>query len=114
MTKTKIELTQLVKTIEKFYDPAVWHFMTINGVDLGEGKLELQWFFSRYGAKDEIVCFYTETDYETTVPSLVSIIPSAIMGEREVMDLFGVPVEGAAKGLYLDEDSRQMPLRCSL
>lgn len=114
MTKTKIELTALVGRIEKFYDPAVWHFMTINGVDLGEGKLELQWFFSRYGAKDDIVCFYTETDFETTVPSLVSVIVSAIMGERELVDLFGIPVEGAQKGLYLDEDSWRAPLRCSL
>ena len=112
MKKIEIELKALRDAIGDFYDPKVWNFLTVNAIDLGEGGIELQWIFAKYGAKDEIVCFYAVSDYETEVPSLVPLIPSAFMGEREIVDLFGLKVEGAEPGLYLDEDSLQTPLRC--
>lgn len=111
MTKIETTLATLTRDIEAFYLPREWHFLSINGIDLGEGKIELQWIFSRYGVKDEIVIYYALSDYETPVPSLVSLIPSAFMGEREVVDMFGLKVEGAERGLYLDEDSLPHPLR---
>ncbi|MEA3373827.1 MAG: NADH-quinone oxidoreductase subunit C [Campylobacterota bacterium] len=112
----KIETTYLtlLDDLMAFYKPEIWHFLTLNGIDLGEGKIELQWIFSKYGAKDETVVYYASSDYETPAPSIVSLIPSAIMGEREVVDMFGVTIDGAEKGLYLDGDSLSMPLRCSL
>lgn len=111
MTKIETSLENMIRDIAAFYDPKVWHFLTINGIDAGEGKIELQWIFSRYGAKDEIVAYYCLSDYETAVPSIVSIIPSAFMGEREVVDMFGLRIEGAERGLYLDKDSLSHPLR---
>lgn len=111
MKKIETGIATLIEDIGAFYAPQTWHFLTINGVDLGEGKIELQWVFSKYGAVDEIVMYYLITDYEATVPSLNGLIPSAFMGEREVVDLFGITIEGAAKGLYLDPDSKQTPLR---
>lgn len=111
MTKIETTLPSLYDDIGMFYEPEKWHFLTVNGIDLGEGKIELQWIFSRYGVKDEIVMYIAISDYDIPVPSIVSLIPSAFMGEREIVDMFGLKVEGAEKGLYLDEDSRPHPLR---
>ena len=111
MTKIETTLATLTRDIEAFYLPREWHFLSINGIDLGEGKIELQWIFSKYGVQDEVVIYYALSDYETPVPSLVSLIPSAFMGEREVVDMFGLRVEGAERGLYLDSDSQPHPLR---
>jgi len=111
MTKIETTLPTLLSDLGAFYDPKTWHFLTVNGIDLGEGKIELQWIFSRYGVKDDVVVYYALSDYETQVPSIVSLIPSAFLGEMEVVDMFGLTVEGAAKGLYLDEDSLPHPLR---
>ena len=111
MTKIETTLGTLLEDLDTFYDPRVWHFLTVNGVDLGEGRIELQWIFSRYGAVDEVVIYYALSDYETEVPSVVALIPSAFLGEREIVDMFGLKVAGAAKGLYLDDDSLPHPLR---
>jgi Ni,Fe-hydrogenase III component G len=114
MKKIEIELKNLLDEVGRFYDAKAWHFLTVNGIDLCDGRIELQWLFSKYGARDEVVCFFALSDFETEVPSLVPLIPSAIMGEREIVDMFGLTVEGAERGLYLDEDSKTVPLRCSL
>ena len=111
MRKIETTLSTVLNDIRAFYIPKEWHFLSVNGVDLGEGKIELQWIFSRYGVKDEVVIYYALSDYETPVPSIVSLIPSSIMGEREIVDMFGLKVEGAQSGLYLDEDSSPHPLR---
>ena len=73
-------------------------------------KLEIQWIFSKYESMDEIVIFNCEIGYKDIIPTVVDIIPSAIISQRELVDMFGVEVEGSLKGLYLDEDSQQMPL----
>jgi len=111
MRKIETTLTTLLNDIRAFYIPKEWHFLSVNGIDLGEGKIELQWIFSQYGVKDEVVIYYALSDYETPVPSIVTLIPSAFMGEREIVDMFGLKVEGAQRGLYLDEDSSPHPLR---
>lgn len=111
MTKIETTLSSLLADIGAFYEAQIWHFLTVNGIDLGEGKIELQWIFSKYGAKDKMIIYYALSDYETPVPSVVGLIPSAFMGEREIVDMFGLKVEGAEKGLYLDEDSLPHPLR---
>jgi ech hydrogenase subunit D len=111
MKKIETTLLTLLNDIGAFYLPKQWHFISINGIDLGEEKIELQWIFSKYGVKDEVVIYYAISDYDTPVPSLVSLIPSSIMGEREIVDMFGLSVEGAQRGLYLDEDSMPHPLR---
>ena len=111
MKKIEITLETLLSEIEKFYDPKVWHFVTINGIGIFEDTIEIQWIFSKYGVKNEIVAFFIQTNYDTIIPSIVSLIPPAIMGEREVVDMFGVKIENIQKGLYLDDDSLQSPLR---
>ena len=114
MTKIATTFPSLLSDIGAFYKPREWHFLSVNGIDLGEGKIELQWIFSKYGVKDEIVIYFALSDYETPVPSIVSLIPSSVMGEREIVDMFGLSVEGTESGLYLDEDSLPHPLRGEL
>lgn len=111
MKKIETTLPALLDDLGAFYDPALWHYLTVNGVDLGGGAIELQWIFSRYGAKDDVVVYYALSDYDTPVPSVVPLIPSAFLGEREIVDMFGLAVEGAEAGLYLDADSQPHPLR---
>jgi NADH:ubiquinone oxidoreductase subunit C len=111
MKKIETTLEEIVEAVRTFYDPRQWHFLTVNGVDLGEGKIELQWIFSRYGVRDETVVFWCLSDYETPVPSLVHLIPSAVMGEREMVDMFGLSIEGIDGSLYLCDDSLETPLK---
>ena len=110
MTKIKVSLENIRENILDFYDEKRWHFITLNGLSLDENRLEVQWIFSKYEAMDEIIIYFAEIDYKDVVPSIVDIIASAIISQRELVDMFGVEVEGSEKGLYLDEDSQQMPL----
>lgn len=115
MKKIEISLEKIRDEIKEFYDYKKWHFLTLNGVALEGNKLEVQWIFSKYEAMDEIVIYYAIIDYSDIIPSVVDMIPSAIISQREIVDMFGVQVEGSEKGLYLDEDSQQSPLRgCSI
>lgn len=115
MQKIEIEITKVREEIKDFYEPREWHFLTLNGVALGQETLEVQWIFSRYEALDDVVIYFSKISYDTLIPSIVDIIPSAIISQRELVDMFGVEVEGSEKGLYLDEDSMQKPLAgCAL
>ena len=112
MIKIEVSLENVRKKIKEFYKEKEWHFLTLNGVALEENILEVQWIFSKYEAMDEVVTFYAKINHDEIVPSIVDIVPSAIISQREIVDMFGVEVEGSSKGLYLDEDSLQMPLAC--
>jgi len=112
MIKIEVSLENVKDKIKEFYKEKEWHFLTLNGVALEDDKVEIQWIFSKYEAMDEVVVFYAIINYDEVVPSIEEIIPSAIISQREIVDMFGVEVEGSAKGLYLDEDSMQMPLAC--
>lgn len=110
MKKTETSLETLLEDLKQHFDYRKWHFMTVNGVNLGDGTIELQWIFNRYGVKDAIEAYYVVITPDQSVPSVTSLFPAAIMSEREVVDLFGISIEGAEKGLFLDEDSEQKPL----
>ena len=115
MKKIKTKLSNVREEILKFYDMRLWHFITLNALSLDEEKIEVQWMFSKYESLDEIVVFYVEISPKEIIPSIVDIIPSSIISQRELVDMFGVEIEGSEKGLYLDEDSQQSPLSgCSL
>ncbi|QOY53835.1 NADH-quinone oxidoreductase subunit C [Candidatus Sulfurimonas marisnigri] len=110
MRKIEVSLENTIEKIKEFYTEKEWHFITLNGVALEDGKIEIQWMFSKYESLDEVVVFFTVINQGDVVPSVVDIIPSAIISQREIVDMFGVEVEGSSKGLYLDADSTQMPL----
>lgn len=111
MKKVESNLQEIRDDIKKFYDYKLWHFITLNGVALNDEELEIQWIFSKYEAMDDIVIYYVQMNYDDVVPSVEDLIPSAIISQREVVDMFGITIEGSDRGLYLDEDSLQKPLR---
>jgi len=110
MQKIKVSIDSIKDEIQNFYHEKIWHFLTINGVAIDDNKIEVQWIFSKYEAMNEIIIYYIEIGYNDIVPSIIDIIPSAIISQRETVDMFGISIENSPKGLYLDEDSQQMPL----
>ena len=112
MEKIKTTLETLREDISTFYKPEKFHFLTVNGIDLCDGTLELQWIFSEYGVKDKTIFFSALIKEDDLIPSINDLVPSAFMGEREIVDMFGLDIEGMEKGLYLDEDGTTTPLRC--
>ena len=110
INRIQTNLSGVVEDIKRFYDKKVWHFLTLNGVKLDDENTEIQWIFSKYGSCDELVMFYTSVNQNEIIPSLTEMLPSAIISQREIVDMFGIVVENSEKGLYLDVDSEQMPL----
>lgn len=110
MQKIEITLETLRESIKKFYNYKESHFLTLNGVAIDKEQTEIQWIFSNYEEKNSIVIFYTLVKQDAIIPTIADIIPSAIISQREVVDMFGIEIDGSEKGLYLDEDSLQKPL----
>ncbi len=108
--KQQSTLDTIVSDIENFYNEEKHHFLSLNGVALEEDKTEIQWIFTEYGKVSDVKMFYIEVKKDDLIPSVTHILPSAIISQREVVDMFGVNVEDSPKGLYLDEDSESMPL----
>jgi len=110
INRKQTSLETVVEDIKNFYLKEKHHFLTLNGLKLDEETTQIQWIFSTYGQTDDITMFYVDVKQYEVIPSVVEILPSAIISQREIVDMFGIDVEGSAKGLYLDEDSEQMPL----
>jgi ech hydrogenase subunit D len=115
MKKIKLSINNIKDEIKEFYNQKLWHFITLNGVALEDNKTQIQWMFSKYEALDEVVIYYVDVEQDVILPSIVDIIPSATISQREIVDMFGIEIEDTTKGLYLDEDSEQHPLsKCSI
>jgi len=110
MKKIETNSKNLLKDIGEFYDSKKYHYITVNGVDLGD-KMEVQYLFSQYGNKEEVVCYFLYADYNEEIPSIISLIPPAFLGEGEAVDMFGIKIKDIEKGLLLEKDSMQAPLR---
>lgn len=110
ITKVESTLQTIVSDIEKFYNKEIWHFLTLNGVKLDNEYTQIQWIFSKYVDIDKITMFIVNVKRDDIIPSVTDILPSAFISQMEIVDMFGIEVEGSSKGLYLDEDSEQMPL----
>lgn len=110
MKKVEVTLKNVVNVIREFYKPKTHHFLTLNGVAKGENLTEIQWIFSNYDEMDKVTVFYVDVKDDELIPSIVDVIPSAIISQREIVDMFGLKVEDSESGLYLDEDSLQKPL----
>ena len=110
MQKIEVTLKNVANVIQEFYKPKIHHFLTLNGVALDEETTQIQWIFSEYGEMDKTILFYVEVKEDDVIPSIVDTIPSAIISQREIVDMFGLKVQDSESGLYLDEDSLQKPL----
>lgn len=110
MDKELIKKEDVVSTVKEFYNPLIWHFVMINGIDLGD-KLEIQWVFSKMYEKDIIKVFYAELEYEEEIPSIKDIIKVAWVSEAETKDLLGANFSDTASNLFLEVDAPKTPLR---
>jgi NADH:ubiquinone oxidoreductase subunit C len=108
--RIEVEAADAIAKIKEWYRPADYQLVTVAALDTG-AKMEFQWIFGAYGKMNELTIFRAYFDYDVLIPTLTSVIPSAWIIEREIVDLFGVKIEGAKPGLMLDSDSVQAPLR---
>jgi len=112
IVEQRIEVTpsNAIAEMAKWYLPTEHQLITVVALDTGS-QLELQWIFSAYGKLNDRTVFRAYFDYSALIPTLTRYIPSAWIIEREIVDLFGVQIEGTQPGLMLDSDSIQAPLR---
>jgi Ni,Fe-hydrogenase III component G len=96
--------------IEAFYDKRVWHFVCINGL-FENDELEIQWVFTKIGARDEWKLFYAKAAGDAVLPSLADLLPTARMYEGELRDLLDVRFENSVKGMFIEVDGPEAPLR---
>ncbi len=104
-------LEKVVEDIKNWYDYKKYHYVTINGVDEG-GKLRIDWIFADYNEKNKMYVFrVTDVSFDTLIPSIANIIPSAWMAEWELRDMFDVEVENTQKGIFIKDPNIVAPLR---
>jgi len=104
-------LDNVVKDIKNWYEYEKYHYVTINGIDEG-GKLTIDWIFSDYNEKNKLYVFRAkEVSFNSLIPSIVDIIPSAWLAEWELTDMFGIQVENTQKGLFIKDKNVVAPLR---
>lgn len=108
--KIDIEMSEIKKTIQSFYNPSQWHLTMVNGIDLGSG-FEIQWVFANYKEYNKLYMYAATADYDQQIPTITDIIPMAWVSEAEVHDLLGAKIDKAEKGIFLDADMPHAPLR---
>ena len=110
MKRIETTIAQLKSDIGKFYNPVLHHSMVMNAVDLG-AKIEVQWFFCDYEYPTETTVFTVQIEPEIIIPSINDIIPSAWVGEAELVDLMDIKIDNTVKGFVLEPDFETGPLR---
>jgi ech hydrogenase subunit D len=114
MNKIEIKIENLLEELTNFYDEKTHHFMTINLVNIDETQVELQWIFREY-TSSKTFTFFTQTSKDTLIPSITSLVPSATLAQRELVDIFEINIENTSKGLYIDEnDTESISMGCAL
>jgi len=104
-------LDNVVDLIKSWYDESKYHYVTVNATDNG-GSVTIDWIFSKTYEKNKLVVFRVENvEYSVKIPSIVSVVESAWIAEWELADLFGLDVENATKGVFIEPDAPQAPLR---
>ncbi|GEM_PF-1281615 len=108
--KTAVEIGEIKAKIVEFYNPNIWHFVSINGL-YETNELEIQWCFTKLNAKDEWKVFVAKTPEDAILPSLADILPTAKMYEGELRDLLDAKFENSVKGMFIEVDGLEAPLR---
>ncbi len=111
MNKIETNFETVKQDVSAFYKPNEHHFITMNGVDLGNNEIEYQWFFCDYAHPCTETVFVTKAPADIEVPSIRDSVEPAWVAEAELADLMGVAIERAEKGFMLEVDSDPAPLR---
>lgn len=88
---------KIVDVVAALVNTGIWRLSAISGVDIpqiegGEGQIELIYHFFH---KSLILNARIAVPYSNPVaPSICGVIPSAVLHEREAMELLGVNLEG--------------------
>lgn len=87
-----INKTDFLKSMKKLVESEEFkHLSTITAIDVGS-KIEVIYHLNR---KDLLLSLKVETPKKNPVlPSIVDLIPGAVLYEREVHDLLGITFEG--------------------
>lgn len=109
MNKITLAKEDLVGAIRGFFRASEHHLVSVHGLDIG-GSVEIQWVFAN--KSDSALTVYASIyDYSDKVPSFRDILPSSWIHEAEIKDMFGLDVDGAEFGLFLEKDGVKAPLR---
>ncbi len=95
LTKHRMEVRSKIEKMQK----SGARFVVLAANDMGEGKFEVIYLFYHMGELLEVrLC----VGIDEVVPTITDLFPAAAFLEREMVDLFGVKVEGAAPNLLLE------------
>lgn len=97
----KTTLPDLDSKIYKMFQLGA-RLIAITGNDLGNGKFELIYHFSKAA---EITNLKVEIDEDTRVESVTGLFPYAELMESELLDYFGIKVNGARPNVFLEPGS---------
>jgi len=107
--KINTQLDRVRDEIKKFFNHESYILNLIQGMDTDSG-VEIHWVFSHRVKKNDMIVIIAFCKDEI-VPTIVDIAPNSSIFESELVDLFGIEVDGAKKGLFLDVDGKKAPLR---
>ncbi len=110
IAKELVNIGDIKNKITEFYDNGIWHFVCINGL-FENDELEIHWCFTKIGAKEEWKVFAAKAPVDENLPSVADILPTARMYEGELKDLLGANFEGSVKGMFIEVDGVENPLR---
>jgi len=96
-----LEPEQLYMAVDLLINGKWGYLVAITGLDHGPeaGRMEALYHFGSYGAVITLRIQIKRT--QPCVPTICSLIPSATFYERELMEMFGVIVEGTPNTDYL-------------
>ena len=102
------ERMEFVSKLEKLAREGA-RFSTLVGVDLDDDTIEVVYLFDLRG---ELLHLRISYGFDETIPSISDTFPAATILERELVDLFGVDVEGMEPYLLMEPGSGvEGPLR---
>ncbi len=88
---------KIVEAVQAMIDAGGWHLSAITGLDIpqsaaSEGAIEILYHFCQLAA---VVTLRIQVPYGLPeAPSVCGVIPSATLYERELIEMFGVILEG--------------------
>jgi Ni,Fe-hydrogenase III component G len=107
----EVTLDSVKDEIKSWYDEKKYHYITVNAIDNGD-SLTIDWVFSEYDVKNKIYVFrVVGIAYDSVVPSMVDVIPSAWLSEWDLADMFDLNIENAVRGMFLQPEAPKAPLR---
>ena len=88
----EIPVTQLVTAIQSLKESGMINIGAITGLDLGDRLEVMYYLYNNEGVLLSLKVYISREDPH--VPTVTDIFPGVFMYERELIDLFGIMVDG--------------------